>query len=160
MASSFSVLTLQSLITTRSQQSMSKPSRLVSAVTSSISRSSTPVSSMAKCPHSKKLMPRTVTLRQSRIASALLACLFIFAWRAAPRDNTPVPSISPSPSMVTSCRSSPHIKELCQWLCPKSWYFESLGSASSYPSVFVTGAALITAPRSSLSVMFERRCRE
>ena len=72
MASSNGELTVQFETCTLRQQSMSMPSRLVSICSLSISRLSTPVSSIAKCPPASIEKSRKVTLRQFFSAIALL----------------------------------------------------------------------------------------
>ncbi len=72
-----------------------------------------------------------------------------------PRDSPCAPSIRPGPTMPTSVRFSPQIRLLWKWLWPKSWYRSNrVGSAGSYPSAAVGGAAARVAPASSCRVMW------
>src|SRR6185437_3327220 len=114
MPSSDGELTVQLETRTFLQQSISNPSRLVSTFKLSIVRLSTPVASIANHPPCKIEMSFIITLRQSNRLMALLGRTSPFL----PLLTNPFPHIFPVPIIETSCRFSPQIKLLCQWLCP------------------------------------------
>src|SRR3569833_1304632 len=115
-------LTVQLLTRTFRQQSISNPSRLVSTSTLSIVRLSTPVASSANHPPCSTEKSRSSTLWQFFKAIALIhppgrSDNGRSGSELAPRLR-PFPQISPLPKIAMSCRPSPHIRLLRQWLWP------------------------------------------
>src|SRR5665213_169335 len=108
MPSSNGELTEQLETFTFLQQSISKPSRLVSTFKLSIVRLSTPVANIANHPPCKIEISLMITFRHIKRLIDLLG----FSSPFFPFLTNPFPQILPAPMMEISCRFSPQIKLL------------------------------------------------